>query len=128
MKAKVLVVDDERDVEDLFRQNLRREVKQGKISLDFAFSGEDALSQLEQDHPKQVILILSDINMPGMSGLDLLSEVRPKRPDVSIYMITAYGDDGTKANAKERGADAFFTKPVDFKALRSELNRIIDEA
>ena len=128
MNPKILIVDDEPDAEPLFRQNLRREVKAGNFSLEFASSGEAALAQMNDDEPPQVLVVMSDINMPGgMSGLELLSELRPKRPDLSIFMVTAYSDDTTRSDAIERGADAFFTKPVDFKALRADLARLLDQ-
>jgi CheY-like chemotaxis protein len=117
----ILVVDDEPDVEDLFRQQFRRDIRQGRFIMDFAFSGADALSKIEQALDVSLILILSDINMPGMSGLELLPKAKAARPDVPVIMITAYGDAETKRKALENGAEALLTKPIDFTALRGEI-------
>jgi len=118
MTARVLVVDDETDVEPLFRQQFRREVREGLYLLDFALSGEAALNMFDGCAGEQIILLVSDINMPGMSGLDLLPKVKQRRPLLPVFMISAYGDADTVATALERGADEFLTKPVDFPRLR----------
>ena len=122
---KVLVVDDEKDIQPLFQQRFRREIKKGEIEMEFAFSGEEALSKLEQDEHKAV-LILSDINMPGMSGLDLLSEIKqkPYTPPPMVMMITAYADDDNRNKAMQLGADEFLTKPVDFKSLKEKIKSL----
>lgn len=119
---KILVVDDEKDVKDLFLQRFRREIRKKELHFVFAFSGQEALQKLntlEQDS----ILILSDINMPGMSGLDLLAAVKKKflTPPPVVMMVTAYGDDENYNTAKRLGADDFLTKPLDFKLLKSKL-------
>lgn len=119
---KILVVDDEQDVKALFEQRFRREIKDGRVELAFAYSGEDALKQLNQwEH--EAMLILSDINMPGMSGLQLLENVKKKymKPPPVVMMITAYGDAENFKIAKELGADDFLTKPVDFVVLKEKL-------
>ena len=117
---RILVVDDEEDVQPLFLQRFRKEIKNNEIEFAFATSGEEALNYL---HSKQseVVLILSDINMPGMSGLELLPKARAARPDVPIIMITAYGDKDTVRKALEAGAEALLTKPIDFVSLRNEI-------
>jgi CheY-like chemotaxis protein len=117
----ILVVDDEPDVEDLFRQQFRRDIRQGRFVMDFALSGSDALVKIEQAEHASLILILSDINMPGMTGLELLPKAKAVRPDVPVIMITAYGDAETKRKALENGAEALLTKPIDFTALRGEI-------
>jgi CheY-like chemotaxis protein len=118
---KIVVVDDERDVQALFEQRFRREIRSGLLELHFAFSGEDALTLLEHRGTADIVLILSDINMPGMTGLELLPRAKAVRPDVPVIMITAYGDPETKRRALEGGADALMTKPIDFVTLRSEI-------
>jgi two-component system, chemotaxis family, chemotaxis protein CheY len=122
---KVLVVDDERDVQTLFEQRFRKEIKSGELIFDFAFSGEEALTYLNQ-HEQEAVLILSDINMPGMSGLDLLEQIKKKyhKPPPVVMMITAYGDAENYNTAKQLGADDFLTKPVDFTALKEKLKTI----
>lgn len=122
----ILVVDDERDVQDLFEQRFRREIKEGAIKFVFAFSGEDALSYMES-HPHEEVLILSDINMPGMNGLDLLKAVKKKyeQPPPIVVMITAYGDQENYNLAMEFGADGFLTKPVDFGSLKDKLKTFL---
>jgi CheY-like chemotaxis protein len=117
----ILVVDDEPDVEDLFRQQFRRDIRQGRFVMDFALSGADALVKIGQAEHASLILILSDINMPGMTGLELLPKAKAARPDVPVIMITAYGDAETKRKALENGAEALLTKPIDFTALRGEI-------
>ena len=122
MSLLVLVVDDEPDVEALFRQQFRRDIRDGRFTMDFAQSGNSALNLISDAAGASLILILSDINMPGMTGLELLPKAKAARPDVPVIMITAYGDDSTKRKALEGGADALFTKPIDFVALRSEID------
>jgi CheY-like chemotaxis protein len=120
---KILVVDDEQDIKTLFEQRFRKEIKNGQVEFVFAFSGEDALVQLNKwEH--EAMLILSDINMPGMSGLQLLENVKKKymKPPPVVMMITAYGDAENHKIAKELGADDFLTKPVDFTMLKQKLN------
>jgi len=119
---KILVVDDEQDVKTLFEQRFRKEIKNGEIQLEFAFSGEDALSFM-QAHEHEAVLILSDINMPGMSGLELLRHIKEKyeKPPPVVMMITAYGDDENYNQAMQLGADDFLTKPVDFNTLKEKL-------
>ena len=124
MSFSILIVDDEPDIADLFRQRFRREVRQGQYVLHFAGSGEEALRQLAEIHP-ELIVILSDINMPGMDGLELLGEIRRVRPDLPVLMVTAYGDDDRKRRADELGAAAFLAKPVDFDHLKQHLLRLM---
>jgi CheY-like chemotaxis protein len=121
MTLLILVVDDEPDVEALFKQQFRRDLRAGRFMMAFAQSAEVALRIISDAASVSLILILSDINMPGMSGLDLLPKARAARPDVPVIMITAYGDAETKRKALERGAEALLTKPIDFVALRSEI-------
>jgi CheY-like chemotaxis protein len=121
MNPRILVVDDEADVEALFRQQFRREIRDGRFRMDFARSAAEALQLIDAVVSETLILILSDINMPGMSGLTLLPKVRAARPDVPVIMITAYGDAETKRKVLEGGAEALFTKPIDFTALRSDI-------
>ena len=119
---KILVVDDEQDIKTLFEQRFRKEIKSGQVEFIFSFSGEDALQQLNKwEH--EAMLILSDINMPGMSGLQLLENVKKKymKPPPIVMMITAYGDAENHKIAKELGADDFLTKPVDFTLLKEKL-------
>ena len=119
---KILVVDDEKDVQVLFEQRFRKEIKSGEMELAFAFSGEEALLFMN-DHEHEAVLILSDINMPGMSGLDLLHHIKVKyeKPPPVVMMITAYGDDENYNQAMKLGADDFLTKPVDFISLKEKL-------
>lgn len=121
MSLLILVVDDEPDVEVLFRQQFRRDLRDGRFVMDFAQSGAQALDLIGSAANVTLILILSDINMPGMSGLELLPKARAARPDVPVIMITAYGDAETKRKALENGAEALLTKPIDFEALRGEI-------
>lgn len=121
---KILFVDDERDVEALFRQKFRKEIKSGELELSFAFSGDEALEILGMDDPPKFVYVFSDINMPGMSGLDLLDKIKNKFPDIRVSMISAYGDTDNYNKAMESGAKGFFTKPVDFEKLRSEIKEI----
>jgi CheY-like chemotaxis protein len=117
----ILVVDDEPDVEVLFRQQFRRDIREGRFTMDFAQSAASALQLISEAGSASLILILSDINMPGMSGLELLPKAKAARPDVPIIMITAYGDAETKRKALEAGAEALLTKPIDFVSLRGEI-------
>ncbi len=122
MSLLILVVDDEPDVEMLFRQQFRRDLRAGRFAMDFAQSADRALKRICEAEAASLILILSDINMPGMSGLELLPRAKAARPDVPVIMITAYGDDSTRRRALEGGAEALLTKPIDFIALRSEID------
>jgi CheY-like chemotaxis protein len=114
MSVSVLVVDDEPDVAEMFRQRFRREARQGTYVLHFAASGEEALDKLADGVRPELIVILSDINMPGMDGLSLLREIKTRRPDLPVMMVTAYGDDERRRCARELGAFEFITKPIDF--------------
>jgi len=122
----ILVVDDEPDVEALFRQHFRRDLRAGRFTMEFAQSGDAALQRIDDCAGVSLILILSDINMPGMSGLELLPKAKAARPDVPIIMITAYGDAETKRKALEAGAEGLFTKPIDFAVLRSEVEMRVE--
>jgi len=125
----ILVVDDEPDVEVLFRQQFRRDLRAGRFNMEFAQSAPAALQCISDAGDASLILILSDINMPGMSGLELLPKAKAVRPDVPIIMITAYGDAETKRKALEGGAEALLTKPIDFGVLRSEIEtRVVNAA
>ena len=126
MSVYILVVDDEPDVEELFRQQFRRDLRSGRILMEFAPSAPAALARAADLKEPPLILILSDINMPGMSGLDMLPKVRAERPDVPVIMITAYGDAETRRTALERGAEALLTKPIDFAQLRQEIDQRIE--
>ncbi|HEY2151324.1 MAG TPA: response regulator [Vicinamibacterales bacterium] len=122
------MVDDEPDVEVLFRQQFRREVRQGLYTLDFALSGDAALEKIDGCVGEEIILLVSDINMPGMSGLDLLPEVKVRRPELPVFMISAYSDADRVAMALARGASKFLTKPVDFPQLKQDVTAMIAEA
>jgi CheY-like chemotaxis protein len=124
----ILVVDDEPDVEMLFRQHFRRDLRAGRFTMEFAQSAPLALQSISNASDASLILILSDINMPGMSGLELLPKAKEARPDVPVIMITAYGDAETKRTALENGADALLTKPIDFVLLRNEIDTRIERA
>ena len=128
MKLLILVVDDEPDVEMLFRQHFRRDLRAGRFTMEFAQSAPVALQSISNASDASLILILSDINMPGMSGLELLPKAKEARPDVPVIMITAYGDAETKRKALESGADALLTKPIDFGLLRNEIDTLIERA
>lgn len=121
MSTLILVVDDEPDVESLFRQQFRRYLREERFVMVFALSAHEALRIIGEMQDTSLILILSDINMPGMSGLDLLPRAKELRPDVPVIMITAYGDAETQAKALENGAEALLTKPIDFAALRNTI-------
>ena len=128
MSVLVLVVDDEPDVEALFRQQFRRDLRAQRFVMDFAISAADALARIADTIEQSLILILSDINMPGMSGLEMLPKVRAERPDVPVIMITAYGDAETRRKAIERGAVGLLTKPIDFALLRHEIDARLGQA
>ena len=128
MSILVLVVDDEPDVEELFRQQFRRDLRAQRFTMDFASSAADALARVASILDQPLILILSDINMPGMTGLEMLPKVKEMRPDVPVIMITAYGDPDTKRKAIEGGADGLLTKPIDFTLLREEIDARLERA
>jgi len=128
VKFLILVVDDEPDVEELFRQQFRRDLRAGRFNMKFAQSAAAALQAIADAAGVSLILILSDVNMPGMSGLELLPKAKALRPDVPVIMITAYGDAETKRKALENGAEALLTKPIDFTVLRSEIDTRIERA
>ena len=128
MNLLILVVDDEPDVEMLFRQHFRRDLRVGRFTMEFAQSGDMALQRISNAAGVSLILILSDINMPGMTGLELLPKAKEARPDVPVIMITAYGDADTKRKALESGAEALFTKPIDFLLLRNEIDTRVKQA
>ena len=124
MSFSILIVDDEPDVAEMFRQRFRREARQGTYVLHFAASGEEALDKLSNGVRPELIVILSDINMPGMDGLSLLREIKTRRPDLPVVMVTAYGDEERRRQAEAAGALQFLTKPVDFDLLKEELRRL----
>jgi CheY-like chemotaxis protein len=128
MSALILVVDDEPDVEDLFRQQFRKDLRSSRFVMEFAQSAPEALAIVVGADAASLILILSDINMPGMSGLELLPKARAARPDVPVIMITAYGDQDTRRKAIEAGAAGLFIKPIDFPELRGEIGRVLEAA
>jgi CheY-like chemotaxis protein len=128
MNVLILVVDDEPDVEELFRQQFRRDLRAQRFTMEFAMSAPEALQKVDAVKDLSLILILSDINMPGMSGLDMLPKVRAARPDVPVIMITAYGDADTRKKALDLGAAGLFTKPIDFAALRAEIDGRLGQA
>src|SRR5262245_39876688 len=128
MNLLILVVDDEADVEMLFRQQFRRDLRAGRFVMEFVQSGPAALQRISDETEASLILILSDINMPGMTGLELLPKAKAVRPDVPIIMITAYGDPETKRKALDNGAEALLTKPIDFGMLRSEIDTRVAKA
>jgi CheY-like chemotaxis protein len=124
VSVSILVVDDEPDVADLFRQRFRREARQGKYVMHFAGSGEQALDMLAAEIKPTLVAVLSDINMPGKDGLELLGEIKQRRPDLPVMMVTAYGDDERRRRARELGASEFITKPVDFDRLKQQLRQL----
>jgi len=121
---KFLVVDDEKDVEMLFLQKFRKEIRSGEIEMLFAFSGREALNILNDKVPPDVVYVFSDINMPGMSGLELLDTIKSNHPKIKVSMISAYGDDDNYRKAIDSGAKEFFTKPIDFESLKNEINKM----
>ena len=126
MSTYIVVVDDEPDVESMFRQQFRRDLRSGRFVMEFALSAHAALEQVRAIPDPSLILILSDINMPGMTGLDMLPKVKAERPNVPVIMITAYGDDATRKRAAELGAAGLLPKPIDFTALRQEIDQRLD--
>jgi CheY-like chemotaxis protein len=124
----VLVVDDEPDVEALFRQQFRRELRAERFVMDFAASASDALARVANATEQAPALVFSDINMPGMTGLEMLPKMKKMRPDVPVIMITAYGDDDTKRKAIESGAEGLLTKPIDFALLREQIDTRLGRA
>lgn len=125
---KFLIVDDELDVETLFRQQFRREIRSGIIELQFAFSGKEALDILRSHKPPDVMYIFSDINMPGMTGLELLDHVKKEFPNIQVSIISAYGDQENHKRAMNSGAKQFFTKPINFVSLREELLGFVQDS
>jgi CheY-like chemotaxis protein len=128
MSTYILVVDDEPDVENLFRQQFRRDIRSGRFIMKFATSAPEALEHAREATEPALNLILSDINMPGMSGLEMLPKVKAVRPHVPVIMITAYGDEATKKKATELGAAGLLTKPIDFGLLREEIDQRLERA
>ena len=128
MSLLILVVDDEPDVEMLFRQQFRRDLRAGRFVMEFAQSAAAALQRIGDAQGVSLILILSDINMPGMTGLELLPKAKALRPDVPVIMITAYGDEETKRRAIDGGAETLLTKPIDFIMLRNEIDTRVGRA
>ncbi|WP_424493740.1 response regulator [Salinimicrobium sp. GXAS 041] len=118
---KILIVDDERDVEMLFRQKFRKEIRNENLELIFAFSGKEALEMLEASNPPEVVYVFSDINMPRMTGLELLQNIKSRFPGIKVSMISAYGDAENHDKAISSGAKEFFTKPIDFISLKREI-------
>jgi len=123
---KILVVDDEKDVQLLFQQRFRREIRAGEVDLHFAHGGDEALAFVKGPYGVDLVLILSDINMPGMSGLDLLAELKAYRPHLRVFMVTAYGDPEKQRAATDLGVDAFLNKPIDFIELRGLINQLVE--
>jgi CheY-like chemotaxis protein len=128
VSVSILVVDDEPDVADLFRQRFRREARQGTYVMHFAGSGVEALDRLAEEIQPTLVAVLSDINMPGMDGLELLDEIKQRRPDLPVMMVTAYGDDERRRRARELGAFEFITKPVNFDRLKEQLRQLATAA
>ena len=126
MSTRILVVDDEPDVESMFRQHFRRELRSGRFIMEFALSAPAALAYVKANADPSLILILSDINMPGMSGLEMLPKMRAERPNVPVIMITAYGDEATQRRAAELGAAGLLPKPIDFSLLRREIDQRLE--
>ena len=126
MSTYIVVVDDEADVESMFRQYFRRDLRSGRFLMEFALSAPAALDQVKAIPDPSLILILSDINMPGMTGLEMLAKVKAERPNVPVIMITAYGDEATKKKATELGASGLIPKPIDFGLLRQEIDQRLE--
>ena len=127
MTLHIMVIDDEPDVTDLFRQQFRRELRAGRFDMGFAHSAAEALEHIAHLEEASLIMVCSDINMPGMTGLEFLPKVKAMRPNVPVLMITAYGDEDTRRKALEGGAAGLMTKPIDFSALRLEIDRRLGE-
>jgi len=125
MKINLLLVDDEPDAIELFRQKFRKELRRGDYDIRFALSGADALQVLDKNGVLHPLVLLSDINMPGMTGLELLAEVKTRWPDLEVIMVTAYGDEDNRRRALEAGASDFVTKPVDFTELKEKLGTYV---
>lgn len=119
---KLIVVDDEKDVQSLFQQKFRKEIKSGKVQIEYALNGCAALKLIESIENRSEYFILTDINMPEMNGTELLKEVKSRYPKLKVIMITAYGDEQNYSLAKKNGADEFFTKPLEFNLLKEKLN------
>ncbi len=128
MSTYIVVVDDEPDVEEMFRQQFRRDLRSGRFIMEFALSAPAALEQVKAIPDPSLILILSDINMPGMTGLEMLPKVKEERPNVPVIMITAYGDVQTRKRATELGAAGLLSKPIDFSVLRQEIDQRLERA
>ncbi|MBA4300943.1 Response regulator receiver domain-containing protein [Algoriphagus alkaliphilus] len=124
---KILIVDDEQDVEIMFLQKFRREIKSKLLEVEFAFSGQEALEYLERSGSPDVVYVFSDINMPGMSGLELLENIKSRFPHIQVSMISAYGDKENYNKAIKSGAKGFFTKPVDFESLKNEIAELLTD-
>ena len=122
---KIMIVDDEQDVEILFVQKFRKEIRNKQLEVEFAFSGEEALQKLEEARSTEVVYVFSDINMPGMSGLQLLEKIKAKYPTIQVSMISAYGDKDNFNLAIQSGAKGFFTKPVNFDSLKLEISNLL---
>jgi len=118
---KILIVDDEEDVELLFRQKFKKELRKGEYEMQFAFSAESAIEILNTKTESDIILILSDINMPGMNGLELLKYIKTNLPHLKVFMLTAYNDEANFNTAKEYGADNYITKPLDFDLIKKSI-------
>lgn len=127
MSAQILVVDDESDMEALFRQQFRRDLRAGRFQLEFARSGSEALERLEAMPEDDVMLLLSDINMPGMSGFELLCKTKVRHPELPVIIISAYGDAETQRRSIAGGAEGFLPKPIDFGALRADVERRLEQ-
>jgi CheY-like chemotaxis protein len=127
MSISILVVDDESDVAELFKRKFRRELRSGEYVMHFAISGEDAVKQLDVEVEHKVMLVLSDINMPGMSGIELLKDTRKRWPDLPVAMITAYGDPESRKKANDAGAADFLTKPIDFAELKNKIAGLVQK-
>lgn len=126
--VKILIVDDEQDVELLFRQRFRKELREGFFHFNFAFSAQSALDFLKSLEPFDIVLVLSDINMPGMNGLEMLRLIKKDFPDLKVIMVTAYGDNSNHSTAINYGADDFVTKPVDFSLLKERIQLLSSSA
>ena len=127
MSISILVVDDEADVVELFKRKFRRELRSGEYVMHFAISGEDAVKKLDSGAEPKVMLVLSDINMPGMSGIELLKDTKKRWPDLPVAMITAYGDPESRQKANDAGAADFLTKPIDFVELKNKIAGLVQE-